>query len=74
MPRPGQGGQDENVRDNLRAMAAETMAIIEAGGYRSPGGRDVRIGDAIRSAAAGTRLYLPDEEIPSPVPRGPGRG
>lgn len=60
------------MRDNLRAMAAETMAIIEAGGYRSPDGRDVRIGDAIRSAAAGTRLYLPEEEIPAPVPRGPG--
>ena len=59
------------MRDNLRAMAAETMAIIDAGGYQAPGGRDVRIGDAITSAAAGTRLYLPDEEIPVPVPRGP---
>src|SRR5690348_12982156 len=53
-------------------MAAETMAIIEAGGYRSPGGRDVRIGDAVRSAAAGTRLHLPEEKIPAPVPRSPG--
>lgn len=60
------------MRDNLRAMAAETMAIIDAGRYRSPGGRDVRIGDAIRSAALGTRLYLPDEEIPAAVPHGSG--
>ncbi len=59
------------MRDHLRAMAAETMAIIEAGSYRSPVGRDVEIGSTIRAATAGTRLYLPDEEIPAPVPRGP---
>jgi uncharacterized protein (TIGR02452 family) len=50
-------------------MATETMAIIKAGGYRSPDGRDVEIGAGIGAAAAGTRLYLPDEEIPLPVPR-----
>jgi uncharacterized protein (TIGR02452 family) len=58
-----------NVRDDLRAMAAETMAIIEAGGYRSPGGREVRIAASARAAVAGTRLYLPAERIPaSPLP------
>jgi uncharacterized protein (TIGR02452 family) len=51
-------------------MATETMAIIEAGGYRSPAGRDVRIGGGVRDAVAGTRLYLPDETIPAPPRQG----
>jgi uncharacterized protein (TIGR02452 family) len=63
-------GENENVREKLRAVAAETMAIIEAGGYRSPGGRDVRIGADVRAAVAGTRLYLPAGEIPVSVPHG----
>ena len=68
----GPDGQNENVRDKLRAMATETMAIIEAGGYRSPCGRDVRIAASVRAAVAGTRLYLPAEDIPAPLPHGPG--
>ena len=58
------------MRDNLRAMAAQTMAIIEDGGYRSPGGRDVRIEAGIRAAVAGTRLYRPEDEVPAPAPGG----
>jgi hypothetical protein len=50
----GAGGQNEPMRDKLRAMATETMAIIEAGGSRSPGGRDVHIAAEIRAAVAGT--------------------
>lgn len=53
-------------------MATETMAIIEAGGYRPGGGRDVRIGPKVEAAVAGTRLHLPDEEIPAPDPDGSG--
>jgi hypothetical protein len=53
-------------------MATETMAIIEAGGYRSPGGRDVRIGASVRAAVDGTRLHLPAEKIPAPAPYGSG--
>jgi hypothetical protein len=41
-------------KDNLRAMAAETMAIIEAGRYRSPGGRDVAIAASVKAAVAAT--------------------
>lgn len=52
-------------------MAAETMAIIEAGGYRSPGGRDVRIAASVEAAISGTRLHLPAEEIPGPDAHGP---
>jgi len=53
-------------------MATETMAIIEAGGYRSAGGRDVRIAADVSAAVAGTRLYLPAQELPVPAPRGSG--
>ena len=59
------------MRDNLRAMAAETMAIIAAGRYRSPGGRDVELGASVRAAVAGTRLYRPGEVMPAPVPDDP---
>jgi uncharacterized protein (TIGR02452 family) len=45
-------------------MATETMAIIEAGGYRSAAGREVPIGDGVDNAVAGTRLYLPDDLLP----------
>ena len=53
-------------------MATETMAIIEAGGFRSPGGRDVRIAAEVSAAVAGTRLYLPTDELPAPFPLGTG--
>jgi uncharacterized protein (TIGR02452 family) len=45
-------------------MAAKTMAIIEAGEYRSLGGRDVRIHSGVAAAVAGTRLHLPGEQFP----------
>jgi uncharacterized protein (TIGR02452 family) len=54
-------------------MAAETMAIIEAGRYRSAGGSDVDLGTSIEAAVAGTRLYLPGQEVPVPPPRTAGR-
>ena len=59
-------GHNDNVRDNLRAMATETTAIIEAGRYRSPNGREVHLGDSIKAAVAGTRLYLPADSLPLP--------
>lgn len=59
------------MRDNLRAMAAETMAIIEAGGYRSASGREVRIAASVGDAVAGTRLYRPEETLPWQLPRKP---
>jgi uncharacterized protein (TIGR02452 family) len=51
-------------------MATETMAIIEAGEYRSPGGQDVRITSTVAAAVAGTRLHLPDDKVPAPQPAG----
>jgi uncharacterized protein (TIGR02452 family) len=54
------------VSSRLRAIAAETVAIVERGGYR-----DVVV-DATR-AVSGTRLYLPDEALPSEALRSEAR-
>lgn len=47
----------------LRAIAAETESIVEAGLYLTPEGREVNIGRALGGALSGTRMYGPD-----PVP------
>jgi hypothetical protein len=59
------------VSARLRAVAADTVAIVEAGGYRAPGGAWVAIGDAVARAVAGTRLHLPDEPMPPSGRRNP---
>ncbi|MFI5916751.1 TIGR02452 family protein [Dactylosporangium sp. NPDC051541] len=56
---------------NLRAIAGETMRILHAAGYRTPGGGRVDLAPAIRAAVAGTRLYPPGEPLPPPPPPGP---
>lgn len=53
----------ENAR--LRAIAAETVAIVQAGGYRAPSGGWVDIAAAVAAAVSGTRLHLPDDPLPS---------
>jgi uncharacterized protein (TIGR02452 family) len=58
----------------LRALAQQTLAVIDAGEYVAPSGRTVRIDDAIRKAVAGTRIYGPDPLWPTGVPAAvPGR-
>jgi uncharacterized protein (TIGR02452 family) len=47
----------------LRAVAAETVAIVQSGGYRAPSGARVDIGAAVAAAVAGTRLHVPEEEL-----------
>ncbi|MFJ8618542.1 TIGR02452 family protein [Streptomyces clavifer] len=47
----------------LRGIAQETEAIVEAGHYRTPEGREVTIERALTAALSGTRLYGPE-----PVP------
>jgi uncharacterized protein (TIGR02452 family) len=47
----------------LRGIARETEAIVEAGCYRTPDGREVTIERALAAALSGTRLYGPE-----PVP------
>lgn len=51
------------MRDHLREIARETVAIIESGRYRNSAGDEVVIGDAVRAAVAGTRHYLPGEKL-----------
>lgn len=50
-------------RDRNRALAAETVDAVRAGGY-SVGGRHVDIAAQVSAAAAGTRLILPDAALP----------
>ncbi|GAB2605702.1 TIGR02452 family protein [Streptomyces capparidis] len=49
----------------LRALAGQTVRIVEAGWYPAPSGRTVSVGDPVARAAAGTALYGPG---PVPVP------
>jgi uncharacterized protein (TIGR02452 family) len=44
-------------RTHLIEMARETVAILQAGEYRSPDGRSVSIAEPLREAREGTRLY-----------------
>jgi uncharacterized protein (TIGR02452 family) len=55
------------MSERLRAIAHDTVTIIERGGYRSPAGVEVRLSDDVAKAVAGTRHYLPDDDIPVPV-------
>jgi uncharacterized protein (TIGR02452 family) len=48
----------------LRRIAAETVAIVEQGGYQAPSGAWVGLADAVRDAVTGTRLHLPDDPLP----------
>ncbi|WP_283136211.1 TIGR02452 family protein [Rhizohabitans arisaemae] len=47
----------------LRAIARETVALVQDGGYTTPGGRRVDLADAVADAVAGTRLYLPEQAL-----------
>ncbi|WP_240746594.1 TIGR02452 family protein [Cryptosporangium phraense] len=49
------------TRETRRAIAQETVEIIERGGYG-----DVRLTEAVERAVAGTRLHLPDDPLPAP--------
>ncbi|WP_069170035.1 TIGR02452 family protein [Streptomyces griseus] len=44
----------------LRGIARETEAIVRAGRYHLPGGREVSIERALTTALSGTRLYGPE--------------
>jgi uncharacterized protein (TIGR02452 family) len=56
------------MRERLRAIAHETVAILESGSYRAPDGGQVRLADDIARAVAGTRLYLPGDQLPQVSP------
>lgn len=50
----------------LAAVARHTVQLVREGQYRSPDGRLVSIREDVARAVAGTRLYLPDDELPEP--------
>jgi uncharacterized protein (TIGR02452 family) len=54
-----------------RAIAAETVAIVQAGGYRAPSGGWADIAAAVAVAVSGTRLHLPDDPLPADAPSNP---
>jgi hypothetical protein len=51
------------VSARFKAIAADTVDIIERGGYSSDGGW-VDIGPDVVRAVTGTRLYLPSDPLP----------
>jgi uncharacterized protein (TIGR02452 family) len=53
-----------NRRDRLRAVAADTIAILGRGHYHSESGSIVDIAEDIVAAVAGTRLFTPDQRLP----------
>ncbi|MFF7356651.1 TIGR02452 family protein [Streptomyces filipinensis] len=56
----------------LRGIAAETEAIVAAGGYRAPDGRQVSLAAEIEAARGGTQLFGPQPlspREPLPLPR-----
>jgi uncharacterized protein (TIGR02452 family) len=55
------------VSARLRGIARETEQIVAAGGYRSPGGHEISLADAIEAARSGTRMLGPGP-VPLPVP------
>jgi uncharacterized protein (TIGR02452 family) len=60
----------EDVSHELRAIAQETLQIVKQGGYRAVSGREVRLAEGVAHAVAGTRLYLPAEEVAVSAPAG----
>jgi hypothetical protein len=46
---------------SLAALAAETVAVVDAGRYVSPGGRTAELAPLIEAACAGTCLFTPAE-------------
>lgn len=58
------------MRQRLPEIAEQTVAVVEAGRYRTAAGAERDIAAEVAAAVAGTRLYLPDQEVAA----GPGAG
>jgi len=52
-------------RSHSREIARSTMAILEAGKYRTESGTLVSISDRLQQAISGTESYPPDVDIPT---------
>jgi uncharacterized protein (TIGR02452 family) len=57
---------------DLRDVAAETLQIVERGGYTSGAGRTVVLREAIEAAERGTVLYTPEDLDALAVPQAGG--
>ncbi|WP_330461141.1 TIGR02452 family protein [Streptomyces sp. NBC_00820] len=59
----------------LRGIAAETEAIVAAGGYRAPDGAEVSLTAEVEAARAATRMYGPEPVlVPAGAPGAPETG
>ncbi|MFR9775614.1 hypothetical protein ACL02O_06095 [Micromonospora sp. MS34] len=47
----------------LRAIARDTLGILDAGWYVNDRGGTVHLAEPVRAAVAGTRLHRPDEAL-----------
>jgi uncharacterized protein (TIGR02452 family) len=56
------------VSSRLRAIAEDTVRIVECGRYRAPGGGEVELAREIAAAVARTRLYLPGDRVAAATP------
>jgi uncharacterized protein (TIGR02452 family) len=56
---------------DLRVLATDTMRILDTGSYPAPSGGKVEIGDALRTAVDGTRLYGPRDQLPESAASAP---
>jgi uncharacterized protein (TIGR02452 family) len=59
---------------SLAALADETVAVLKAGRYVSPGGRTVELSSLIETARAGTCLFRPGELQRLSTAAGPVQG
>ncbi|SBT44762.1 TIGR02452 family protein [Micromonospora narathiwatensis] len=56
----------------LRAIARDTLEILDAGRYVNGRGETVHLAEPVGAAVAGTRLHLPDDPLPTPPVGGAG--
>lgn len=69
------------MSSRLRAIARETVATVESGGYVMSSVRRIDLAHDVKRAVAGTRLYLPDDALnvtpdeigAGPIPSGASR-
>ncbi|HET8682864.1 MAG TPA: TIGR02452 family protein, partial [Micromonosporaceae bacterium] len=58
------------MRERWRAVARETVEIVARGSYVNGAGVEVSVGEQVGAAVAGTRLYLPEDELAEPAVTG----
>lgn len=55
------------MSSRLRAIAEETVRIVESGRYQVPGAGEVVLASDIAAAVAATRLYRPDDPVAAAI-------